>query len=222
MQPPLNPSEQHRPQGISRRKFVSHAVGAAALTMVSSHKIAAALDQAAGTGASRAAWLRVDASKAVNSFDPDKSLGSSMDELSVPVIEKIYTPEMVRQWLSAGWGPITYRNHTELAIEAWHWNSNGKWSDAAHQRGLLCRGRGAHRVHSRFIWIPAAASRHDSGRRRFRRLRAAYGRRSCHVLEEQSVPHQGIYRRRRRAASAMDHRGLARSRADQRPAYRLV
>jgi hypothetical protein len=141
MELPLNPSERYRPRGISRRKFLGHAAGAAALTVVSSRKIAAALGQAAGqeagTGASRAALLRVGASKPVNSFDPDKSLGSSMDELSVPVIEKIYTPEMVRQWLSAGWGPITYRNHTELAVEAWHWNSNGRWSDPAHQRGYF-------------------------------------------------------------------------------------
>ncbi len=105
--------------------------------MVSSSKFAAALGQAAGTGTSRATLLRVDTSKPVNSFDPDKSLGSSMDELSIPVIDKIYTPEMVRQWLSAGWGPITYRNHTELAIEAWHWNSNGAWSDPEHQRGYF-------------------------------------------------------------------------------------
>ncbi len=137
MEQPLNPSEQQRPRGISRRKFLGQAAGAAALTMVSSPKIAAALGQGSGTGPSRAASLRVDASKPVNSFDPDKSLGSSMDELSVAVIEKVYTPEMVRQWLSAGWGPITYRNHTELAVEAWHWNSNGKWSDAAHQRGYF-------------------------------------------------------------------------------------
>jgi hypothetical protein len=133
----LNPSQPQRPRGISRRKFLADAAGAAALTMVSSHNIAVALGQGAATGASHAALLRVDASKPVNSFDPDKSLGSSMDELSAPVIEKIYTPEMVRQWLSAGWGPITYRNHTELAIEAWHWNSNGKWSDAEHQRGYF-------------------------------------------------------------------------------------
>jgi hypothetical protein len=96
-----------------------------------------AFGQDGGPTVSPVTVLRVDTSKAVTSFDPDQSLGSSMDELSVPVIEKIYTPEMVRQWLSAGWGPITYRNHTELAIEAWHWNSNGKWSDAANQRGYF-------------------------------------------------------------------------------------
>jgi hypothetical protein len=75
--------------------------------MASSSSVVAALGQSAGP----AALLNVDASKAANSFDPDKSLGSSMDDLSIEVIQKIYTPEMVRQWLAAGWGPITYRNH---------------------------------------------------------------------------------------------------------------
>ena len=164
----LNPPKQDCPRGISRRKFLGQAAGAAALSMASSRRVVAALDQGAGPGASRAALLRVDASKAVNSFDPDKSLGSSMDELSVEVIQKIYTPEMVRQWLSAGWGPITYRNHTELAIEAWHWNSKGTWSDSAHQRGYFVGdAEPTEFIHDSFA-IPAAASRHDGRWRRFR------------------------------------------------------
>ena len=60
-----------------------------------------------------------------------------MDILSHDVVEKIYTPEMVKQCLSAGWGPITYRQNTELSIGAWHWNPNGTWSDAANQRGYF-------------------------------------------------------------------------------------
>ncbi len=70
-------------------------------------------------------------------FDPDQALGSSMDILSHDVVEKIYTPEMVKQCLSAGWGPITYRQNTELSIGAWHWNPNGTWSDAANKRGYF-------------------------------------------------------------------------------------
>ena len=122
----LNPPKQDRPRGISRRRFLGNAAGAAALWIAPSRSVVAALGQSAGPAASHAAWLRVDTSKPVNSFDPDKSLGSSMDDLSIEVIQKIYTPEMVRQWLAAGWGLITYRNHTELAIEAWHWNKAAK------------------------------------------------------------------------------------------------
>ncbi len=132
----FNSSKQDRPPGISRRKFLGQAAGAAALSIASSRSVVAALGQS-GPAASHAALLSIDASKAVNSFDPDKSLGSSMDDLSIEVIQKIYTPEMVRQWLAAGWGPITYRIHTELAIEAWHWNSKGTWSDAANQSGYF-------------------------------------------------------------------------------------
>jgi len=60
-----------------------------------------------------------------------------MDILSHDVVEKIYTPEMVKQCLSAGWGPITYRQNTELSIGAWHWNPNGTWSDPANKRGYF-------------------------------------------------------------------------------------
>jgi len=116
--------------------FLGQAAGTAALSMLAPRVVGAVLGET-NPSASHAALLRVDAGKAVNNFDPDQSLGSSMDELSVPVIEKVYTPEMVRQWLSAGWGPISYRNHTELAIEAWHWNSKGTWSDPARRRGYF-------------------------------------------------------------------------------------
>ena len=60
-----------------------------------------------------------------------------MDILSREIVEKIYTEPMVKQCLSAGWGPITYRQNTELSIAAWHWNPNGTWSDAANKRGYF-------------------------------------------------------------------------------------
>ncbi len=76
-------------------------------------------------------------SHSINSFDPDSALGSSVDVLSRIDIAKTYSPHIVQESLSAGWGPITYRNNTELRMAAWHWTENGTWSDAAHQSGYF-------------------------------------------------------------------------------------
>ena len=73
----------------------------------------------------------------LNSFDPDRSLGSSIDVLSREGIDKVYTPHIIQEALSAGWGPITYRNNTELRMAAWHWTENGTWSDPVHQSGYF-------------------------------------------------------------------------------------
>jgi len=76
-------------------------------------------------------------SHVINSFDPDSALGSSVDVLSRLDIDKVYTPHIVQESLSAGWGPITYRNNTELRMGAWHWTENGTWSDAANRSGYF-------------------------------------------------------------------------------------
>jgi F5/8 type C domain len=83
--------------------------------------------------------VHVDAAPghAINSFDPDSALGSSIDVLSRTGIDKVYTPHIIQESLSAGWGPITYRNNTELRMAAWHWTENGTWSDAAHRSGYF-------------------------------------------------------------------------------------
>jgi hypothetical protein len=83
--------------------------------------------------------VRVDTTPghSINSFDPDKALGSSIDVLSRTDIDKVYTPHIIEESLSAGWGPITYRNNSELRMAAWHWTENGTWSDSAHKQGYF-------------------------------------------------------------------------------------
>lgn len=83
--------------------------------------------------------VRVDVTSghAINSFDPDAALGSSIDVLSREGIDKVFTPHIIQESLSAGWGPISYRNNSELRMAAWHWNENGTWSDAAHKNGYF-------------------------------------------------------------------------------------
>src|SRR5437870_6817514 len=79
--------------------------------------------------------IRIDATPghAINSFDPDSALGSSIDVLSRTDINNVYTPHIIQEALSAGGGPITYRNNTELRMAAWHCTQHAVWSDAAHR-----------------------------------------------------------------------------------------
>ena len=83
--------------------------------------------------------VRVDATPghAINSFNPDSALGSSLDVLSRTGIDHVFTPHIIQESLSAGWGTISYRNNSELRMAAWHWTENGTWSDPAHQNGYF-------------------------------------------------------------------------------------
>src|SRR5947199_9973925 len=71
----------------------------------------------------------------INSFDPDYALGSSLDVLSRRDIDRVHTPHIVQESISAGWVPITYLNNSELRMAAWHWYPNGSWSDVVHPSG---------------------------------------------------------------------------------------
>ena len=88
---------------------------------------------------SQTGTIRVDATPghAINSFDPDSALGSSLDVLSRAGIDKVFTPHIIQESLSAGWGTISYRNNSELRMAAWHWTENGTWSDPAHKSGYF-------------------------------------------------------------------------------------
>jgi hypothetical protein len=77
--------------------------------------------------------IRVDAtpSHVVNSFSPLYALGSTVDRVPSNATDAFFKPEAIQQILSAGWGAITYRQNTELFVQAWHWNPKGTWSDPA-------------------------------------------------------------------------------------------
>ena len=81
--------------------------------------------------------IHIDATHPLKSFDPDVALGTSIDILPAGDVDKVYSPTILKESLSAGWGPITYRQNTELQGAAWHWNPNGTWSDATHQSGYF-------------------------------------------------------------------------------------
>src|ERR1700690_1243148 len=73
--------------------------------------------------------IRVDTSHATNSFIPTQALGAGIDRMPAAAVEKYFNQPALDSVLSSGWQPVTYRQNTELAVEAWHWNPQGTWSD---------------------------------------------------------------------------------------------
>lgn len=79
--------------------------------------------------------VRVDTSKPVNAIDPRQSVGAGVDRIPVAAIDADLTKERLAPVFEAGWQPVTYRQNTDLVIEAWHWNPEGTWSDSAAKGG---------------------------------------------------------------------------------------
>ena len=75
--------------------------------------------------------ILVDAtpSHVVNTFSPLYALGSTVDRVPSNATDIFFRPDQVKQILSAGWGTISYRQNTDLFVQAWHWNPKGAWSD---------------------------------------------------------------------------------------------
>jgi hypothetical protein len=75
--------------------------------------------------------IAVDVSRPTNHFVPKETLGAGVDRIAVEAIDKDLQQPTLETTLASGWQPVTYRQNTELAIEAWHWNPQGTWSDAS-------------------------------------------------------------------------------------------
>lgn len=69
----------------------------------------------------------------VNTFSPLYALGSSVDRVPSNATDVFFRPDQIAQIQQAGWGVISYRQNTDLFVQAWHWNPKGKWSDPAGQ-----------------------------------------------------------------------------------------
>src|SRR5579884_2978700 len=75
--------------------------------------------------------IQVDTQRVVNTFRPRYALGSTVDRVPSNATDTFFRPDQIKQILSAGWGVISYRQNTDLFVQAWHWNPKGKWSDPA-------------------------------------------------------------------------------------------
>jgi len=69
----------------------------------------------------------------VNTFSPIYALGSTVDRVPSNATDMFFRPDQIKQVLSAGWGVISYRQNTDLFVQAWHWNPKGRWSDPSGQ-----------------------------------------------------------------------------------------
>lgn len=79
--------------------------------------------------------ITVDVTHPTNSFVPNQTLGAGVDRIAVEAIDKDLLQPTLDKTLASGWQPVTYRQNTELAIEAWHWNPQGTWSDGNNASG---------------------------------------------------------------------------------------
>ena len=91
----------------------------------------------------------------VNAFSPIRALGAGVDRLrageGAPEMDReritkeeverntdtLLSGPILKEILGAGWQPVTYRQNTELQIEAWHWNPHGVWSNPQKQDGYF-------------------------------------------------------------------------------------
>jgi NedA-like, galactose-binding domain len=91
----------------------------------------------AGTAKSQRIVVDASPSDVANTFSPVHSLGAAIDRLPTGTPDHLLTDPVLKEILGAGWQTVTYRQNTELMVEAWHWNPRGNWSDPENQKGYF-------------------------------------------------------------------------------------
>ena len=86
-------------------------------------------------GSPRSVRLTVETQHALATFDPRSAFGAGLDGHWQDNELRMLSPANVQRMLQAGLGPIAVRLRTELAVETWHWNPRGTWSDPKRLQG---------------------------------------------------------------------------------------
>jgi hypothetical protein len=81
------------------------------------------------------ATVTIDPAKILKRFVPQTAFGAGVDGLQHGDIGRAYKPHNFAEMKAMGLRSLTYRLRTELAVEAWHWNPQGTWSDPARHQG---------------------------------------------------------------------------------------
>ncbi len=142
-------NNDNKKKNISRRKFLGGVISTAAFTVVpgwlggkgTSAKGLSGLAGKIRSSLPKTIYIDAAAVNATNSFKPHSALGTSIDILGYGDVDKLYTKPIIDKCLSAGWGPMTYRQNTELQGTAWHWNPKGTWSDVKNKCGYFTGSR---------------------------------------------------------------------------------
>lgn len=91
-----------------------------------------------GISSAQTVYVDITPSHATNRFVPSKTLGAGIDRIPTNAIDQTLTnPSALKQVFSAGWQPVTYRQNTDLQVEAWHWNPEGIWSNTKNHQGYF-------------------------------------------------------------------------------------
>ncbi len=99
--------------------------------LILSFRLAALLLACSLGAASQTVTVDATPTHVVNKFSPLYALGSTVDRVPSNATDMFFRPDQLKKVLSAGWGVISYRQNTDLFVQAWHWNPKGTWSDPA-------------------------------------------------------------------------------------------